>query len=94
MRLPLHVSVYLFDQIQGGAHAVLCAVIRLDPADVRSLIGCVVCGCMSLPSVCMYVLSSCPGEVWSWNPWIPCAPPEDGRIGRPKHVRAISPKCF
>ena len=49
----------------GGAHAVLCAVTRLDPADVRSLIVCVVCGYMSLPSVRMCVLSSCPGEVCS-----------------------------
>ena len=51
----------------GGAHAVLCAVTRLEPADVRSLIVCVVCGRMPLPSVCMYVLRSCPGEVWSWT---------------------------
>jgi hypothetical protein len=46
-----------------GAHAILCAVTRLDSADVCLLIVCVVCGRMSLPSVCMYVLSSCPGEV-------------------------------
>jgi hypothetical protein len=24
---------------------------------------CVVCGCVSMPSVCMCVLSSCPGDV-------------------------------
>jgi len=51
----------------GSAHAVLCAVTRLDAADVCSLIVCVVCGRMSLPSVCMCVRSCCPGEVWSWN---------------------------
>ena len=51
----------------GGAHAVLCAVTRSDSADVCSLVICVVCSRMSLPSVCMYVLSSCPGEVWLWN---------------------------
>ena len=119
----------------GGAHAVLCAVTRLDSADVRLLIDCVVCGCMSLPSVCMYVLRSCLGEVWSFHGHIlplqdlktyiqtdgkdirphttetinkrtsaesnlvtaqskACAPPEDGGIGRPKHVGTISPKCF
>jgi len=51
----------------GGAYAVLRAVTRFGSADVRSLIVCVECGCMSLPSVCMYILSSCPGGVWSWN---------------------------
>ena len=35
----------------GGAYAVLCAVTRSDSADERSLIVCVVCGCMLMPSV-------------------------------------------
>jgi hypothetical protein len=53
-----------YSTIFRGAHIVLSAVSSLYSADVRSLIVCVVYGCMSLPSVCMYVLSSCPGEVW------------------------------
>ena len=48
-----------------GRAYLLCAVTRLDSADVRLLIVFVVCGCMSLPSVCMCVLSSCSGAVWS-----------------------------
>ena len=39
----------------GSEHAVLGAVTRSDSADVRSLIVCMVCGCMSMPSVCVCV---------------------------------------
>ena len=47
MRLPLHVSVHIYDHLQGAREQCFCAVTKLDSVDVRSLRVCTVCGRMS-----------------------------------------------
>jgi len=53
----------------GGAYAVLCAVTKSDSVDVRSLIVCVVRGCMSMSSVCVCV---CPELFSGWCLFMEC----------------------
>ena len=55
--LPLHVSVHIYDHLQGAQEQ--CFVL-LNSVDVRSLCSCTVCGRMSLSSVvcvCLEFLS-------------------------------------